>query len=112
MKVKRKAADFIDDMARVIDDIENFIKGMDYDGFFGDRKTTMAVVRCLEILGEAAKHVPQVIKHKNPGIPWKKINGLRNRIAHDYLSIDLKIVWAIAVDELPKIKPDIKKLSR
>jgi len=111
MNTNRKTEDYTKDMLQVIENIEDFTKGMDFEGFFNDIKTTMAVVRCLEILGEAAKHIPQVIKNKNPHIPWKEINGLRNRIAHDYLKIDLQVVWGIIRKELPKIKPAIKKIS-
>lgn len=111
MKEKRKTEDYVNDMLQAAENAEGFIKGMDYEIFFSDIKTTMAVVRYLEILGEAAKHIPKVIKNKNSHLPWKEINGLRNRIAHDYLKIDLQVVWGIIRKELPKIKPYIMMLK-
>jgi uncharacterized protein with HEPN domain len=111
LKEKREFIDFAAGMLRAVEDAEDFTKGMDYEKFFLDRKTSMAVVRCLEVLGEAAKHIPREVKHNNREIPWKIINGLRNRIAHDYMRINLKIVWIIVKDELPKLKPAIKNLN-
>lgn len=112
MKGKRQYGDYIDDMLSSIKDTAVFTKGMEYEDFFRDRKTTHATVRSLEIFGEAAKHLPDSIREKHPDIPWKKIIGLRNRIAHEYFGIDLKLVWKIVREELPALKPFIQKIAK
>ena len=68
---------------------------MDFDNFQSDRKTVDAVVRNLEIIGEAAKNIPDVIKDDDQDIDWKGLIGLRNRIAHEYFGIDHSIIWNI-----------------
>jgi|SRR5208337_2298128 len=112
MRKNREYGDYINDMLDSIKDTSEFIGEMDCKKFFKDRKTTLATVRCLEILGEAAKNIPENIRDKHPDIPWKKIIGLRNRIAHEYFGIDLKLVWKIIKDELPALKPLVQKLVK
>lgn len=112
MRKNREYGDYINDMLDSINDTGEFTGEMDYEKFFKDRKTTLATVRCLEILGEAAKNIPENIRDKNPDIPWKKIIGLRNRIAHEYFGIDLKLVWKIIKEELPALKPLVQKLIK
>jgi uncharacterized protein with HEPN domain len=112
MKADREYGDFVNDMLSSIKDTYEFTKSMNYEDFFRDRKTTHATVRSLEIFGEAAKHIPQNIRDRHTDIPWKKIIGLRNRIAHDYFGIDLKLVWKIVKEELPELKPAIQRLSK
>jgi uncharacterized protein with HEPN domain len=112
MRTGQEYGDYINDMISAIKDTSEFIKDMDYVAFFRDRKTTHASVRSLEILGEAAKHIPESIRDKHPDIPWKKIIGLRNRIAHEYFGIDLKLVWNIVKEELPTLKPLVQKLVK
>ncbi len=81
MRKKRVYSDYIDDINTAVNDTASFTKGMTMKEFMKDRKTVNAVVRSLEILGEAARNLPDEIKTKNPDIPWNKIIGLRNRIA-------------------------------
>jgi uncharacterized protein with HEPN domain len=73
-------------------------------------KTLNAVVRSIEIIGEAAKHIPKAIKDKAPEIHWKEIVGMRNKIAHEYFGIDNKIVWETAKRYLPKLKKQIDRI--
>jgi len=75
-------------------------------------KTRHAVVRCLEILGEAAKKITQELKDKNPKIPWKKMAGMRDILAHEYFGIDIKKVWEVREKELPALKALITNLPK
>jgi len=106
---KREWKLFVEDVLESIELIEKYIKGMKNEDFINDRKTTDAVVRNLEIIGEASKYIPEEVKERYPDIDWKGVIGLRNRITHEYFGISLRIVWDIVKQELPKLKEQMKK---
>ena len=108
--MKREYLDYIQDILDSVNDIETFIRGMDFRGFEQDKKTTNAVVRSLEIIGEAAKKIPDEIKEKYGDIPWKNIAGMRDKLIHEYFGVDEEIVWKVAREEIPALKPFIQKL--
>ena len=76
------------------------------------KRTVDAVVRNLEIIGEASKYIPDDIKGKLPNVDWRRIIGLRNRITHEYFGVSLKIIWQIIKDELPALKEQMKEVSQ
>lgn len=75
--------------------------------FLGDRKCQDAVVRNLEIIGEAAKNVSRALRAAHPEVPWRSMTGMRDKIAHEYFGVDLRIVWMVVERELPKVKKRI-----
>jgi len=83
---------------------------MDYEEFAGDKKTVNAVVRSLEIMGEAAKRVPEAIRQRYPDVPWKRMTGMRDKLIHEYSGVDLEIVWGVVKSELPPVKPLIEQI--
>ncbi len=85
--MKRTAELYAQDILENINDAETFIAGISYEQFFTDKKTKYAVVRALEIIGEAAKNIPQQIKQQYNEIFWRQITAMRNRIAHEYFGI-------------------------
>ena len=85
-----------------------FIKNMNYEEFANDKKTVFAVVRALEVVGEASNRVPQEIKEKYSYLPWNEMRGLRNKIVHNYDDIDYVIVWNVVQNEIPKLISQIK----
>jgi len=85
---------------------------MDFDSFTADGKTVDAVIRNIEIIGEAAKIIPVVVRDEYPEIPWGRLVGLRNIVSHAYFGIDLKIIWQIITKNLPEIKPLIEELQK
>jgi uncharacterized protein with HEPN domain len=91
------------DMLESIRLIETYVNGMDFDAFLADRRTIDAVVRNIEIIGEAGNMVPEDFRLQHPEIPWKRIRGMRNRIVHEYFGIDREIVWNIVVNDLPEM---------
>lgn len=107
---KREWKLFVEDVLEAIELIEKYIEGMKNEDFINDRKTTDAVVRNLEIIGEASKYIPVEVKERYPDIDWKGVIGLRNRITHEYFGISLRIVWDIIKQELPKLKEQMKKI--
>lgn len=87
-----------------IDKIKHFISGINYNGFEKDQLIQSAVVRELEIIGEAAKRLSEEFKNKYKQINWLEIVGMRNKLIHDYFEVDWEIVWKTLVDDLPKLK--------
>src|SRR4030042_1727239 len=91
----------LSDILESIDRIPQYIEGLSFDAFANDQKSIDAVVRNLEIIGEAANRLPDEFKEKHPEVEWHKVVGLRNRIIHDYFGIDLEIIWQIIHADLP-----------
>lgn len=89
---------------------ETYIVGLDEATFSKDRKTQDAVVRNLEIIGEASSRLPDDFRSGHGDIPWALMRGLRNRIVHAYFGVDLQLVWEVVVDDLPPLKERIEKL--
>lgn len=110
--MKRESIDYISDILEAIKEVEDFTKDMEFKEFFKDRKTINAVIRSLEVLGEAAKKIPKNIRGKTPDIPWKRMTGMRDKLIHEYHGVDLEIIWEVVKKELPPIKPLMEKLFR
>jgi len=98
--------DILDNMEKA----ENFIKDIDYEGFVKDEKTQYAVVRCIEIIGEATKHIPASIKRRYPQIPWNDMAGMRDKVIHFYFGVNYQKVWKTIKEDIPGIKPLIIKV--
>ena len=88
------------------------VSNLSYDDFVKDNKTKDAVVRNLEIIGEAAKQIPLNIRKRYKDIPWVQIIGLRHRLIHGYFIVDYDIVWNIIKKELPDLKTKIKEILK
>jgi len=99
------------DMLEALRKIELYTAGMDHSSFLQDEKTIDAVVRNLEVLGEAARQVPDDFVAGHRSVPWGKITGLRNRIVHDYFGLDLEIIWQIIRNDLAPLKVQLEKLA-
>ncbi len=102
---KRTYSMFIEDILESIDKIEKYIKGLKYNTFAKNDMIVDAVVRNLEIIGEAARNIPEGIREKSPNIPWARMMGLRNITIHEYFGVDLSIIWEIITRNLPATKP-------
>ena len=103
---------YLDDISQAIKKIEKYTKGMSSKELKKDDLVIDAVVRNLEIIGEAVKNIPSRIKDKHPDVEWKKISGLRDILAHEYFGIDLEILWDIVKNKLPDFKKEIFRLSK
>ena len=102
--------DFVEDILEVMDKAELLLEGVIYDRFEADFRINFAVVRALEIIGEASKRLPEDLRQKYPGIPWKGLAGMRDRIIHGYDNVDLQIVWDVVKKDIPQIKPQIQQI--
>lgn len=93
-----------------MDRIQEYITGLDFIQFKRDYKTVDAVIRNLEVIGEASKNLSKGIKDSHPNVPWEEMYRLRNRISHEYFGIDYEIIWDIISRHLPKNHEDIKMI--
>jgi uncharacterized protein with HEPN domain len=107
---ERDPVDFLRDILDSIDKIGNFIEGLDFDEFAEDNKTLYAVIRALEIIGEATKNLPEPLKKNHPEVPWRKMTGTRDKVIHGYFGIDLEVVWSTIKEDIPSVKPLIEKI--
>ncbi len=107
-------------MNRVYDDslrdmLENalraiqFVEGMDFEAFAKDEKTIYAVVRAIELIGEAARGIPENIRAKYPGIPWRDVAAMRNKLVHNYFGVNLEVVWQTIHEDLPLLISVLQK---
>ncbi len=98
------------DVLDSIENIEKYTKNISEDKFFDNLQTQDAVVRRIEIIGEAVKNLPVSFKNKHTNIPWKKIAGTRDVLIHDYSGVDIDLVWEIINNDIPKLKRQIAEL--
>src|SRR3990167_3464705 len=102
---------YLTDIKEAIDKIEKYVRQMTFTDFEQDSKTVDAVIRNIEVIGEAAKHIPAEVRLKHMEIPWKQIVGSRSKAIHEYFGIDLEILWRTATEDIPKLKKKIAKIK-
>ena len=110
--MRRVYRDYILDILSSIREVEEFTRGMNFEDFVKDKKTVNAVIRSLEVMGEAAKKIPPEIRDKYPEVPWKYIAGMRDKLIHEYHSVDLEIVWEVIRREIPPLRPKFEEILK
>ncbi len=108
--MKRDYSLYLKDILTAFESIEDFVKGLDLEEFKADDKTLSAVIRKLEIIGEATKQLSEELRSKYPDIPWKEMAGMRDRLIHFYFGVDYKLVWETVKTRIPKIKALIENV--
>ena len=111
MKKERTYKMYIEDMLTAIERIFEYTKGLDFIHFKHDYKTVDAVIRNFEVIGEAAKNLPDSIKEQYPEVPWDEMYSLRNRVSHAYFGIDYEIIWDIVENYLHDNYIEITKIN-
>ena len=99
---------FLKDILEAIHRIQSYTENMDYDGFQTDTRTQDAVMRNLEIIGEATKQLSETIRQQAPHIPWRNIARMRDKLIHHYFGVNLDIVWHVIQDDLPPLKTAVE----
>lgn len=108
--MKKDIKVYVEDMLEAIEAIESYIKGYSMQDFFEDKKTQDAVIRRLEIIGEAAKNIGEEIRAGYPHIPWKEIAGMRDVLIHAYAGVNIKRVWKAVSEDTPGLKEKLEKV--
>lgn len=111
MKEKdRILLDYLNDILESIINIKTFIEGLDFPAFQKDIKTQYAVIRAMEIIGEASKKIPKEVKENYSWIPWRFMAGMRDKLIHDYFGVDVEVVWNTATENILKLENEINQL--
>lgn len=108
--MKRNIKLYLDDIPGNMRFAEELIKDVDFDRFVEDRNIHYAVIRCIEIVGEASKHVPADMQSRYSDIPWKKMAGMRDKLIHFYMGVDFEIVWMVVKEDFPSLRPKIERI--
>lgn len=109
---RREITLYVDDIRIAIGKIIDYTKDVSYKEFSQDAKTIDAVVRNLEIIGEAVKRFPSEIHLQYPQVPWKKIGAMRDKVIHEYFGIDVEIIWQTVKEDIPELNRQIDKVYK
>ncbi len=107
---KRDLIDFLEDILKAIAEINSFINGIGFEEFANNREKTLAVVKLLEIIGEATKKIPSDLRAKYPDIPWRAVAGMRDLLVHEYWQVDVEVVWQTVNESLPLLAKVIAEM--
>ncbi len=102
----------VQDILEAIDKIHRYTQDMDYSEWQQDEKTVDAVIRNLEIIGEAASHMPVEIEELHSNVPWKEMRGIRNVLVHEYFGVDLEVVWRTIQEDLLLVKERLEGIVK
>lgn len=110
MTPRRVYLDYLEDIADAAAKVVQFTEGMTFPQFAQDTKTAYAVVRALEIIGEAARQVPSPIREQYPGLPWREMAAIRDKLVHEYFGVDLEVVWKTALEDVPNVAVQVRRI--
>ena len=102
--------DFLYDIQEAVRRIKIYTHEMTYEEFLADTRTQDAVIRNIEIIGEATKKLSVELRTQYPDVPWKEMTGTRNRLIHNYFGVDIEVVWKISIDELSNLALQITEI--
>jgi uncharacterized protein with HEPN domain len=110
--MKRAVKLFVGDILENMRLIETLIEGMDFEAFVKDKRTHNAVIRCIEVIGEATKNIPNDVRLKYSSIPWKNMAGMRDVVIHFYMGVDFEIVWDVVKQRYPGLLPMMERIMK
>lgn len=110
MKSNREYTDYLQDILEAATKARQFVKDVDFEAFRANEEKVFAVIRALEIIGEAAKNIPKSICGRYTEIPWEDIVGMRNKVIHNYFGVDLEVIWKTLHEDLPPLQVAVAKI--
>ena len=110
--MKREFLDYVEDVIDAMQKARSFTAGMTWDFFAKDDKTIFAVIRAIEIIGEAVKKIPPDVKTRYSEMPWQDMAGMRDKLIHEYFGADLKTVWDTVTRDIPALLPKFEKIRK
>mgnify|MGYP001592952896 FL=1 len=109
--MKKEEMIFIEHILQSIEDIERFMEKVSKELFFKNKEKQNAVIRGLEVIGEAVKNIPTSFRNEHPEVPWKDIAGMRDKLMHHYFGVNLNTVWKVIKEDFPDLKKKILKIK-
>lgn len=110
MRDSRSVTQYLEDMLEATEKALSFTAGLERDQFLENEQMILAIARLLEIIGEAAKRIPESIQLQNPDVPWKDITGTRDRLIHAYFHIKAERLWSTVENDLPLLRSSIRRI--
>jgi len=113
MNAERALEDYLRDILEYAEKAEHFLEEIrSVEALQGDEKTLLAIVRALEVIGEAAKRIPQAFRTKYPHVPWRGMTGMRDKVVHEYFGVDVEVVWRTVREDLPPLREAIMRILK
>lgn len=110
MSSKRSDLAYLHDMLEAIQRVQEYVQGYDYEAFMADRKTRDAVIRNLEVIGEAVRKLSRSLRARYLQVEWKSIAGFRDRLIYDYFGINYETVWQIVQEKLSPLQEELQRI--
>jgi len=110
MRPKREWTDYLRDILTHAEKAEQFVAGVEFETFRANDEKVFAVIRALEIVGEAARQIPSDLRTRYPEIPWEDAIGMRDKLMHDSFGVDLEVVWRTVHDDLPPLRSAVARM--
>lgn len=108
--MKRRVSLYVKDILENMERAEKFAEGMNLEEFMKDEKTNYAIVRCIEIVGEAAKQIPIDIRENYSQIPWRDMAGMRDKLIHFYFGLNTEKIWLLIKEDIPRLKASLSQV--